>query len=234
MGCGAGTAKAVDAPAEQSAGQASMEMYFQELKKFTDDEMKTLLEIEKLKAKGDAAGIVKKHTEVKANRGAFKVTADRLLIEVFQAGDASGDGFLEKEESAKVFANIVDEQAEYITIMVNEEQRRMLATELGMAKKVFDKYDVQDEEAVKKQIEDESKSEAKRSADEIDKGMKAALANYKAQKTGRDKAAFAVLDKSGDGRINKKEFQAAFDTTTDTYEAFFTALGLFEAPAPKA
>lgn len=230
MGCGASTAKAADAPAEQSAGQASMEMYFQELKKFTDEEMKTLCEIEKLKPTGDAAGIVKKQTEMKANRGAFKVTADRLLTECFKAGDVTGDGFLSKEESAKVFAIIVDEKADYLTIMASEEQRRVLATELGMAKKVFDKYDVQDEAAVKKQIEDEAKSEVKRSADEIDKGMKAALANYKAQKTGRDKAAFAVLDKSGDGRVNKKEFEAAFDTTTDTYEAFLTALGLFEAP----
>jgi len=42
----------------------------------------------------------------------------------------------------------------------------------------------------------------------------------------RDKAAFAVLDTSSDGRIQKKEFLAAFDSTSDVYEAFLTALGL--------
>lgn len=203
-----------------------MEMYFQELQKFTEDEMNGLMEMEKLKEAGDAKGIAEKQKDMKNKRTAFKVKADRLLKEVFEAGDTSDDGFLSKEESSKVFATLVNEESEYMTLMAKEEQRMILADELGMSKKFFDSVELENEDAIRKKLEDESKAEAKRGSEEIDKAMKAKLADYKAQKLGRDKAAFAVLDTSSDGRINVKEFKAAFDTTSETHEKFMAALGL--------
>lgn len=221
---------------KELAGDESMEMYFQELKAFTIDEMGDLEEIDGLQAKGaeSAKALVLKQTDMKSKRTAFKVKADRLLKECFEAGDVSGDGFLSKEESARVFAKITDANADYLAIIAKEETRRILASELGVSRKVFETIDVQDEEAIIKKLEEQSKEEARRNAASIDQGMKDALESYKAEKKGRDEAAFKVLDKSGDGKISTKEFINAFDTTSDTYEQFLTALGLFDAPAAAA
>jgi len=252
MGCGASANKAEpekkDAPAAAAAAGAEagaepkdgkskevlgcLEMYFQELQKFTEQELKDLKEAAALRKKKDSAGVVKLNTEIKANRGAFKVKGDGLLKDCFEAADTSEDGYLTKEEAAKLFNTLVAEQGEYLGIMAKAEQRRMLARELGMSKKMFAMYDVEDEEAVKKQMEDDAKEDARKGAEEIDKAMQEALANYKAQKKSRDAAAFKILDKTGDGRVEKKEFLAVFDSTSDIYEAFLTALGLCDEASP--
>lgn len=209
-------------------GGDSLEMYFQELKKFTDQEMKDLEEMDKLLKKDDSLKEVQqKQIEIKGNRGSFKVTAGRLLNECFSAWDTTGDGFLGPDESAKAFAFVIDEKAEYLGTMAKQEQSRMLADTLGLSAAMFDKFDCDDEAAVKAKLEEDKKAEAKRTGEEIDKAMVAAIEDYKKNKDIRNKVAFAVLDRSSDGRINKKEFMQAFDTTTPVYDQFLTALGLF-------
>merc|ERR1711907_749815 len=119
--------------------------------------MGDLEEIDGLQAKGaeSAKALVLKQTDMKSKRTAFKVKAERLLKECFEAGDISGDGFLSKEESARIFAKITDQQSDYLAIIAKEETRRILAAELGVSKKVFEAIDVQDEEAVRKKLEEE-------------------------------------------------------------------------------
>lgn len=219
MGCGASASR-------KGEGAPNLQMYFQELEKFTNLELQELEEVSKLQSKGDVAAIIEKQKSIKANRTAFKVTAEKLLNSCFDHHDVSGDGILSKEESANLFGYIVAENSDYLSTMAKAETRRMLAEDLGMSKKMFDKYDIEDEEVVRKKLEEGKKAEAKRNMADIDAGMKKAIESYKAEKLVRDKAAFAVLDTSSDGRIQKKEFLAAFDSTSDVYEAFLTALGL--------
>lgn len=207
-------------------------MYFQLLEQFSDDELIDLIEMESLKAKGDFAGVSAMQTTTKAKRTAFKVEADKLLRECFDASDESQDGVLSKEESAKMFAAIVDVQGKFLPILVKEEQRRILSHELGFSKAMFTTYDIANEEAVRKQVEDDAKSEAKRNSEAIDKLVKDALADYKAQKQSRDAAAFKVLDKSGDGQVIKKEFMAAFNPDSEICEAFRGALLSLEKGEP--
>jgi len=165
MGCGASAS-------QKGEGAPNLQMYFQELETFTDLEIQELDEVRKLHATDDVAAIIEKQKSIKANRTAFKVTAEKLLHASFDHHDVSGDGILSKEESANVFANIVAENSGYLSTMAKAEERRILAEDLGMSKKMFDKYDVEDEESVRKKLEDAKKAEAKRNMADIDAAMK--------------------------------------------------------------
>jgi hypothetical protein len=211
-------------------GKQSMEMYFQELQKFTKAEMKTLKEIEALNREGKKEEAADKQKDLTTDRTAFGVTSQRLLKEVFDFGDSDSDETLSPEESKKVFEYIVDEKADYISVIMESETRRSVAHQLGLSRRFMEVMKM-DEAEMTEELKAEKKlleMQAAKDSAEVEKSMKEALDNYKAQKHSRDKKAFEVLDTGKDGRISKKEFMAAFDPSSDTYKKFLEALGLYD------
>jgi Ca2+-binding EF-hand superfamily protein len=221
----------VEAPKASADSTAELEcidalnLYFQEMEKAMDQELQNLRTIAKLKKAGQTEEIVEKVTEMKANRGAFKIISEKMLKEAFDCVDANDDGLICKEESQKLFACIVDENSQHLATMAKAEVRRLLARNLAFTKKMCD---APDEEAMKKQLEEEQKEDARREYEEIDRDMNTAIETYKKNKETCDKAAFKVLDASGDGRITRKEFMATFDPESNTYQGFLAALGLYD------
>lgn len=171
---------------------------------------------------------------LKADRSAFVKVRNKLLSDSFDHHDISNDGILSEAESTLVFEHITQEKRDHDKILSLIEVRRELAFDLGMSKQIFENIDIPNEEAIRKKLEEEEKAEAKRQKDDIEKALSKALEDYRANKEARNKVAFGVLDASKNGRVEKKEFLAAFDPTSDIHDKFMDALGLCLTTATKA
>lgn len=227
MGCGASAKKGEGAP--------SLNEYFQQLRQFTEEEIESLEQLDRLqKDPNKTEEVAQLMTKIKASRQAFKKVRDNLLKDSFDHHDVSGDGILSEAESSTVFTHITEEKREHDKILCLIEVRKELAHDLGMSKKVFENIEIPNEEAIKKKCDEEEKAEARRQKEDIQKNLDKALDDYRANKVARDKVAFGILDQSKNGRIEKKEFLAAFDPTTEIHEKFMEALGLCLTTATKA
>lgn len=224
MGCGA---SADDGP-KKGEGTPYLDQYFDELAKFADGEVTqalndpdalvdTLLDLQK--EEKYMAG-VKERTE------AFTKQTQGLLSQSFDHHDIKGDGVLSKEESAKLFENFVNGKSESDKKLVkssgNKVFKAQIAAIIAEAKKDGDaayasKVTAED----RKRMSDNFKMSRAR----LDTQMKAAVEAYRKDKKNRDAAAFAVLDVSKEGSINKKEFLAAFEEESEKHSEFMAALG---------
>lgn len=218
MGCGASAKKGEGAP--------SLNEYFEKLREFVSEEIENLTKLNKAQKDKNVEEVTLINTRIKANRGAFKKVREKLLADSFNHHDISGDGILSEDESKLVFTHITEEKRGHDKVLADDEVRRELAFDLGQSRKLFDGIDIPNEEEIRKKIESEEKAEATRQRADIEKDMKKALEDYQANKAARDKVAFAILDASGNGRIEKKEFLAAFDPTSEVHDKFMGALGL--------
>lgn len=226
MGCGAS--------AKKGEGSPSLNEYFQELRQFTEEEIENLEKLEVLEKSKKTEEAVQLRTKIKASRQAFKKVRERLLKDSFDHHDVSGDGILSEEESSTVFTHITQEKREHDKILALVEVRKELAHDLGMSKRAFENMDIPNEETIRKKCEDAEKDEAKRQKADIQKALDKALEDYRLNKVARDKVAFGILDQSKNSRIEKKEFLAAFDPTSEIHEQFMEALGLCLSTATKA
>jgi Ca2+-binding EF-hand superfamily protein len=205
--------------------------YFDKQREFTDEEIKDLKQLAALKKKakkdpGAAAEAKVVYTQLQSKRQAFVKVRIQLLTDSFKHHDKSGDGKLSEEESKIVFTHITQEKRGHDQVLANECVRKELMADLGMNKLVFEAVNIPSEDEIKKQYDTEEKAEAEMQYDDVKKKVDQLLADYTKNKEARDRAAFMVLDKSRDGRINKKEFLEAFDPTSPLHVAFMSALGL--------
>lgn len=216
MGCGASAA-------QKGEGAPSLNQFFLEFQKYTDEE---LVDLMKYCEEKDQEKLEAMKAMIRAKREAFDKVAARLLKESFDHHDISGDGVLSEEESKRVFEHIVEEKSERDATMAKSEQRRIMAAELGLQRGFFKKEDIKNEEEVQKGAENIIKEDFKAKVGEIEERMKRNLADYRANKAERDKVAFEVMDTSNDGRIVKKEFLAAFEAGSELNKKLMAALGL--------
>lgn len=228
MGCGAS--------AKKGEGSPSLNEYFEKLREFSEEEILSLDELKVLRSEGKVEECEALNKKIAANRQAFVKVREKLLKDSFDHHDISGDGILSEDESSIVFQHITEEKRGHDKILALIEVRRELAFELGMSKKAFQNMEIPNKEQIQKRIEDDKadiKKEAARERAHIEEDMNKALADYQANKVARDKVAFGILDASGNGRIEKKEFLAAFDPTSEVHDKFMDALGLCLTTATK-
>lgn len=141
----------------------------------------------------------------------FEADAKPLLEKSFKEHDTKGTGVLDKEEAAAFFANLIDEDTQL---------SKAMSASAG-ATAVRGQLKADNPEASDQQVEDRVKKAIEGRNAEIQKKQDA----YTADKAGRDAAAFKVLDVSGDGTLDLKEFLAAFEPENKKNIELHLALG---------
>jgi len=141
----------------------------------------------------------------------FEADAKPLLEKSFKEHDTKGTGVLDKEEAAAFFANLIDEDTQL---------SKAMSASAG-ATAVRGQLKADNPEASDQQVEDRVKKAIEGRNAEIQKKQDA----YTADKAARDAAALKVLDVSGDGTLDLKEFLAAFEPENKKNIELHLALG---------
>jgi Ca2+-binding EF-hand superfamily protein len=133
------------------------------------------------------------------------------LRESFNRHDRSGTGVLDREEASVFFSNVVSLQGPFVEMATHMVVKASLQM---FAKLCNDQCPRENEKKL---------NEKKRVIEET---VARQIIEYKANKAARDKAAFKVVDLSGHGTINFREFTSALTPDDELNTKFLLALGL--------
>lgn len=214
MGCGASTA----AP--------YLKKYFASVEKFAKDELDQAMKMmggDPMAMMFDPQGrakMQKMQEESIARAKKFKDDAISLLEQSFAHHDKNNSDVLEVEESKLFFSNLVDLQTGSIEALARMSIKIAVDGGVKAMAALMDK-------AQANEVKKEMKAQATEGLKDLEDKIKKAVEAYKADKENKDKAAFAMLDVNKDGKLQKKEFLAAFDVVDGSKSGeLLKALGL--------
>jgi len=215
MGCGASTGVKAEAP--------YLAQYFAAVGKFGKSEIASATKMLQTGDMFDLEKIGAHQAAAEARASNFKEQTQGLLEKSFDHHDKSGDGVLDPTESQLFFSHLVDLKTGSDIAMANWSGKKTVDAGIKMAemmtKMMGGKLSSEDKKTIKEN--------ASRELQALEDNMNKAVDNYKADKENKDKQAFALLDVSKDGKLQKKEFMAAFDVLEGSKQGgIFDALGL--------
>lgn len=159
----------------------------------------------------------------------FRATQEKFVQKLRDIGgksfdhhDINNSGVLEVDESQALFSHFVERLVSFTINTSREEIEVAVAKQLEYYKTVLG----DDNEAKIKEIEEQLSTAVKTALDQILATNKERGDAYATEKPAKDAAAFAALDKNGDGKLTKEAVVEALTPDTETHFVFLVALGM--------
>eukprot|EP00418_Pyrodinium_bahamense_P011792 CAMPEP_0179112406 /NCGR_PEP_ID=MMETSP0796-20121207/52542_1 /TAXON_ID=73915 /ORGANISM="Pyrodinium bahamense, Strain pbaha01" /LENGTH=226 /DNA_ID=CAMNT_0020810573 /DNA_START=16 /DNA_END=693 /DNA_ORIENTATION=- len=139
----------------------------------------------------------------------------------FDHHDINSNSVLEVGESQVLFAHFVERLVQFWTNIACNDIMKAVAKKTEMIKTM-----IGDDPAKLKEVEDKLAEELEKARQNIIATFAERREAYTSDKAAKDAAAFAVLDKDGDGKLTKEMVVEGLTPKTDTHYLFMVALGM--------
>lgn len=171
-----------------------------------------------------AMSLVTDPTKLKEFRDEQAKKVDQLreiIPKSFEYHDTTKDGVLSVEESQVLFTHFVERLVPHTTRFACKGLEQMIDLQANMMKQALG-----DDEAKVKEVNEKRADALRQAQEQVITSFKEKEEAYTSDKVAKDAAAFAVLDKNGDGKLTKEMVVDGLCPGTDIHYEFMVALGM--------
>eukprot|EP00747_Dinoflagellata_sp_TGD_P180848 gnl/TRDRNA2_/TRDRNA2_33986_c0_seq1.p1 gnl/TRDRNA2_/TRDRNA2_33986_c0~~gnl/TRDRNA2_/TRDRNA2_33986_c0_seq1.p1 ORF type:complete len:260 (-),score=84.97 gnl/TRDRNA2_/TRDRNA2_33986_c0_seq1:55-834(-) len=170
---------------------------------------------------GKKTELIEKMKKLSAEAEEAKEPLKDILRKAFDLHDGDKNGILDEEEAEIFFQDFVERYVPFTCKCTNEMLDKALATQMKQLEATMEGMP-----ELLETCKSNLTKQVKEQRSTLVASFKAKGDAYKADKAAKDKAAFAVLDVNGDGKLQKEEVVNGFFPDTGKYVELNQALGL--------